>query len=120
MDTPIIGASKPLELENAVLFTATLIFVNNSNQATRMGFACPPGLYPNPENIVKLVEEAQREALRALKLQTQDLSWRLPTPTEFVRITSGNQNMLAAPKYKEAFSVKLEMEQEVTNDNNSD
>lgn len=122
MDIPIIEKKDPnaIPIEAAVIFNASLIFTNYQGQFTTMGFACPPGLYPNPEYVVDLVTEAQREGLKALKMQTNDLSWRLPTPTEFVRFTSGNPHLQAQSKYAEPYSVKLEKEPETpTNDDNS-
>lgn len=117
MDIPVIEKKDPnaIRIEAPVLFQASLIFVNHQGQATQLGFACPPGLYPDPDIIVELIKEAQREGLKALKLQTKDLSWRVPTPTEFVRITSGNPMLQAQKEYAEPFSVKLEKE----NDDNS-
>lgn len=123
MDIPIIEkkTTDAIPVEVAAVFGATLFFVNGQGQATSMAFSTPPGLYPNPTWVVKLLEEAQREGLKALKLQTKDLSWRLPTPTEFVRMTSGNQVIQANSKYSDAYSVNLELEKETptTNDNNS-
>lgn len=121
MDVPVIQKKDPnaLHVEAPILFQATLVFVNHQGQATTMSFACPPGLYPNPEYIVTLVKEAQREGLKALKLQSKDLSWRLPSPTEFVRITSQNPNLQAQSKYAEPFTVKLVQEEATENDNNS-
>lgn len=112
-------APDAIGIEVPVLFTASIVLINHQGQVTRMGFSLPPGLYPNPDYLVKLVKEATRESIKALKLQSNDLSWRLPTPTEFVRITSGNNTINAKKKYQEPYSVKLEVEKE-DNDDNSD
>lgn len=120
---PIIKAKDPnaIQIEGPVLFTASLLFVNHQGQYTSVVFKCPPGLYPNPEYIVKLVKEAQREALKALKLETKDLSWRLPSPDEFVKLTSGGAIISVNDKWAEPYSVKLDVngDNEVVNDNNS-
>ena len=121
MDIPILEKKTvdAIPVEAPVVFGATLFFINGQGQVTSMAFTTPPGLYPSPEYTVKLVQEAQREGIKALKLKSQDLSWRLPTPTEFVRFTSGNQLLQANSKYSEPYSIKLETE-EVEHDNNSD
>jgi hypothetical protein len=118
VEIPIIQKKDPnaITVEAPIVFNCSLVFTNYQGQFTTMGFACPPGLYPNPEYMVELIKEAQIEAMRALKMQTNDLSWRLPTPQEFVRFTSGNAHMIANSKYAEPYSVKLEKE---TDDNSS-
>lgn len=109
-----------IRLETACVFNATMVFVNHLGTVTRMGFTLPPGLFPNPKYIPKLIKEGQREALKALKLETKDLSWRLPTPTEFVRITTSNPSLLAYREWAEPYTVELLDEEEPgDNDHNS-
>lgn len=118
MDIPILEKKDPnaIPIEVAALFKVTLIAVNSTGEVRTLDFSMPPGLYPNPAWTVELVKETQRESLRALKLQTQDLSWRLPSPTEFVRITSGNPLLTAQRDYKEPYTVQMDTE---NNDNDS-
>jgi hypothetical protein len=115
-------APDAIGLECPILFTGSIVLVNHSGKHVKMGFGLPPGLYPNPEYLEKLLKETIREAIKALKMQTTDLSWRLPTPQEFVNITSGGTAIKAKKKWQEPYSVKLEFEEEhnvVTDDNNS-
>lgn len=116
--TPLIGIKTPSlpELEAPLLFSVALLFINHQKDVRAISFNCPPGVYPNPEWAPSLVKEASREGLRALKLETKDLSWRAPTPTEFVQISTRNPNAQASLKYKEPFSVSLEVDEEATTD----
>ena len=90
-EIPIIGKAKQLDvsLEVPATFSTTLYFINHSGEGTAMDFALPPGVYPNPRWLEKLITEACRNALKTLKLSTKDLSWRKPTPTEFMKMTAG-------------------------------
>jgi hypothetical protein len=108
-DTPILGQVK---LEVAAMFQAQLLFVDNKGNRSAMAFMAPPGIYPG-RWLQTLVEEAQREGIKALKLKTSDLSWRLPTPKEFCEITANGQipNNLNL-SWQPAFSVKLDIEDE--------
>lgn len=108
-DTPILGQVK---LEVAALVQIQLLFIDKQGNTSRLAFMAPPGLYPGTW-LPTLVEEAQREALKALKLKTNDLTWRIPTPAEFCRITANDQvpnnlNLYWQP----AYSVKLDLETE--------
>jgi hypothetical protein len=122
-DIPIIGQKEPElpEVEGNFLFSVALLFINHSKEVRAISFNCPPGVYPNPEWAPTLIAEASREGLRALKLETKDLSWRKPTPTEFVQISTRNPKAQAKLKYAEPFSVQLEVDKEETpSDNHSD
>jgi len=121
-DIPIIGQKKPElpSIEGNMLFSVALLFVNFKKEVRAISFNCPPGVYPNPDWAPTLIAEATREGLRALKLETKDLSWRMPTPTEFVQISTRNPHAQAALKYAEPYTVQLEVDKEETpNDNDS-
>lgn len=112
MEIPILE-KKPdnlIRVEAPVLFQTNLVFVNGQGETNVMLFSCPPGLWPNPKYIVDLITATQQDALTALKLQTKDLTWRLPTPTEFVRITANNPTLHAEKEWSAPFSVELEEE----------
>jgi len=112
-EIPIIGAKKKMELELEVpaTFHTVLLFTNHSGEFTKMEFALPPGVYPNPTWMPKLIEEAHRNALKTLKLSTKDLSWRKPTTQEFLAVTAGPQakNYSVNIKWAEPYASKMDL-----------
>ena len=105
----------PIKIEVAALFSAMLYFVcPNTKETKRMMFDLPPGVHPNPEWLPKLIKETQREAIKALKLDTKDLSWRLPTPNEFVQLTTGNTALNVEKKWAEPYEGGVILEEETS------
>lgn len=95
-----------VELEIPATFRTQLVFINHAGQYTTVEFGLPPGVYPNPQWMPKLLEGAYRNSLKTLKISTKDLSWRKPTPLEFVRATAGGQPVKVETKYAEPYESK--------------
>lgn len=110
---PIIGAKKKedISLELPATFSTTLYFINHNGEMTKMEFALPPGVYPNPRWLEKLIQQATRGALKTLKMSTKDLSWRVPSTFEFFRVTAGPQaaNYNVLPKWQAAYSNPMDI-----------
>jgi len=113
-EIPIIGAKKKreLQLEIPALFVLQLFFINHSGEGTKMEFSLPPGVYPNARWLETLVKDATRNALKTLKLSTKDLSWRKPTPAEFLRMTAGpaSEGYKVESKWLEPYSNPMEID----------
>ena len=121
-DIPIIGEPKPIgvKLELPATFSITLWFINHSGQYTNVQYSLPPGVYPNPKWLEKLIKDSYRESLTTLKMSTSDLSWRKPTPQEFVTATAGGANVKAFSKWVDAYSSEFTIEvPEVVKDDNA-
>jgi len=111
------------QLELPVKFSCRLVFTNHQRQFTEMEFTMPPGVYPNPDWLPTLIGECQREALKALKLQTKDLSWRKPSIREFIEYTTGKPASPAEFElgWVEPYTSQLDLglDDEAGNDNDS-
>lgn len=108
------------KLEIAAKFFCNLVFVNHQKQFTEMQFSMPPGVHPHPDWLPELLNECYREGVKALKLQTKDLSWRRPSISEFLEYTTGERvdpNKFHM-KWVEPYGAGLEMDgdEEVAND----
>lgn len=109
---PIIGmnkVSKPIhvELELPALFSCQVFFINGRGEMLAASFNLPPGVYPNKDWVEKLVRKEYNKCLKDLKLNTKDLSWRKPTPHEFVKATAGGAPVTVVKEWKEPFTVKF-------------
>ena len=97
------------KIEVAARFNVDLFFINNHGTMIQMVFNLPPGVYPAKENTVKLLVDAQKDALAALKVKTLDLSWRIPTANEFIKFSSGGKQLHAwGSKYQEPYTVEFD------------
>ena len=127
-EIPIIGKKKKEEvhLEAPITFAVTLWFTNHTGEMTKMEFNLPGGVYPNARWLEKLIKQASRGALKSLKMSTKDLSWRIPTPAEFFKVTAGPQakDYMPKAKWQEPYSNPMDVEvpdvekPEETNGNN--
>jgi hypothetical protein len=97
------------KIEVAARFNVDLFFINSQGTMVQMVFNLPPGVYPSKEYTVKLLTDAQKDAIRALRVKTMDLSWRLPTANEFIKFSSGgNQPHAWGSKYQEPYTVEFD------------
>ena len=95
------------KLELPALFQATIYFINGKCKVAPFNFAMPPGVYPGTW-LPKLVEDASKTALQQLKVASRDITWRKPTPAEFVKITAPGQQLNLNKEWQEPYSVELE------------
>jgi len=99
------------KLEINAKFFCTMVFVTSHKEFMEMEFQMPMGVYPDPEWLPDLMKECSREALKALKLQTKNLSWRKPTVGEFIEYTTGELPDFNKfeDKWQEPYSAQLEL-----------
>lgn len=97
-------------IEAPVIWACRMFLVNNQGNFVEMTMDYSPGVYPHKPFAVPTVEDAFKQALKALKLKTKDLTWRVPTANEFVTFTSsGKVTHAFASKYQEPYTVTLEL-----------
>jgi hypothetical protein len=103
------------KIEAPLMFNVTLYFINHMSSMVSMIFELPAGLYPEKERTLALIQEAQKEGLKTLKIKSKDLTWRLPHANEFIlHSTGGAVTHAFGGKYQEPYTVKVDLAEDIS------